>query len=156
MLRLFPASKVKSKIQLNLMPMIDFLFLMLAFFATLAIAKSNLFDTNVDLVQLTKKNDTSLFSLNEEKQHINLSITSNGTYKWITEIQEYPMATVENIKNELMHQYEIGILPRDKKNTEILLYIDKNAAWEPIAKLLFIIKEAGFEAHPIYENDAKN
>ena len=53
-----PEEKLKPKLSINLAPMIDFLFLMLAFFATLAITRATLFDTKLDLVQLEKeKND---------------------------------------------------------------------------------------------------
>ena len=54
------------------------------------------------------------------------------------------------------HHYNIGALPKNKNNTQVLLHIDKNAPWEPIAKLIFAIRETGFDAMPIFKSDEKN
>ena len=78
-----------------------------------------------------------------------------GEYKWITEVQDYSINNIKQIQNELMYQYNIGILPENKSKTQILLHIDKFAPWEQIAKLIFAIRELGFEAHPIYEPENK-
>lgn len=131
--------------------MIDFLFLMLALFATLAVSRAALYDAEVDLVQL--KAEKGAASLRAKEIHqINLKITSDGHFKWLTEFQEYPMETVEAIQQELARQYQIGALQQDKAKTEILLHIDKRAPWEPIAKTIFAIREIGFAARPVYDS----
>ena len=61
------------------------------------------------------------------------------------------MKDLKQIQNELFHHYNIGALPKDKAKTQILLHIDKQAPWENIVKLIFAIREAGFEAMPIYK-----
>ena len=61
------------------------------------------------------------------------------------------MENLEKIQNELFHHYNIGALPKDKSKTQVLLHIDKNASWEPIAKLIFAIRETGFDAMPIFK-----
>ena len=143
--------KLKPSLNLNLAPMIDFLFLMLSLFATLAITRATLFDTNLDLVHLNKEKDASLVYNKEEIYQINLSIDKSGFYKWITEIQDYPMNSLKQIQNELVHQYNMGLLPKDKNKTEVLLHIDKNATWEKVSKLIFSIRQVGFAAKPIYK-----
>lgn len=150
---LVPDDQFKPSLTPNLAPMIDFVFLMLACFATLAVTRASLYDTQLDLVKLSKPPDASLVYTNEEKAQINLSITEDGAYKWITEIQDYPMDNLETIQNELFHHYNIGALPKDKNKTQILLHIDKKAPWEPIAKLIFAIRETGFDALPIFKSD---
>jgi len=80
-------------------------------------------------------------------------VTEGGEYKWVTEIQTYPMEDLERIKKELNYQHTIGLLPKDKNQTQVLLHIDKNASWDPVAKLIFAIREEGFEAFPVYEPD---
>ncbi len=130
--------------------MIDFLFLMLALFATLAVSRAALYDAEVELVQLKpEKGAASLRA--KEIQQINLSITATGGFKWLTEFQEYPMATVQAIQEELARQYQMGALPEDKTKTEVLLHIDRKAPWEPIAKAIFAIREVGFNARPVYD-----
>jgi len=130
--------------------MIDFLFLMLALFATLAVSRAALYDSEVDLVELkAEKGAASLRA--KEIQQINLSISSAGGYKWMTEFQEYPMETVQAIQEELARQYQMGALPEDKTKTEVLLHIDKKAPWDPIAKAIFGIREVGFNARPVYD-----
>ena len=61
------------------------------------------------------------------------------------------MSTPEEIQQELNLQYQKGLLPEDKMQTQILLKIDKNATWEPILKAIFAIRDAGFEVRPVYE-----
>ena len=130
--------------------MIDFLFLMLALFATLAVSRAALYDTAVELVELKpEKGSASLRA--KEIQQINLSITSAGGYKWLTEFQEYSMETVQAIQEELARQYQMGALPEDKTKTEVLLHIDRKAPWDPIAKAIFGIREVGFNARPVYD-----
>jgi len=150
---LLPKEKEMTGMSVNLAPMIDFMFLMLSCFATLAVTRASLYDTKLELVNLSSSPTTSKVSSQEEKTNINLSISKEGTYKWITEIQDYPMETLEKIQNELFHHYNIGALPKDKANTQILLHIDKQAPWEPIARLIFAIRETGFDALPIFQSD---
>ncbi len=131
--------------------MIDFLFLMLALFATLAISRASLFDSEVTLVELKPEADATSLRTKQEISQINLSISASGQFKWLTEFQEYPMETIQAIQEELSRQYQIGALPQDKTHTEVLLHIDRKAPWEPIAKMIFGIRELGFSAHPVYE-----
>lgn len=130
--------------------MIDFLFLMLALFATLAVSRAALYDAEVELVELKpEKGAASLRA--KEIQQVNLTITAAGGYKWLTEFQEYPMETVQAIQEELARQYQMGALPQDKSKTEVLLHIDRKAPWDPIAKAIFAIREVGFNARPVYD-----
>ena len=133
----------------NFAPMIDFLFLMLALFATLAISRASLFDTEISLAEVHRK-DSSLQN-QSELQQVHLSIAQNGTYHWLTEFEKYPMQNPSALQKELIRQIEIGALPQDKSRTEILLHIDKQASWEPIAEAIFALKELGFSTHPVYE-----
>ena len=152
---LIPDENIKSTSGFNFAPMIDFLFLMLAFFATLAVTRASLFDTKLSLVQLKPESSASPISA-DEKHQINLCITDTGSYNWITDIQTYPMDNLEKIQNELNYQHQLGILPKNKLQTQILLHIDKKASWEPVAKLIFAIREQGFEAFPVYEPEESN
>lgn len=130
--------------------MIDFLFLMLALFATLALSRAALYDSEVELVDLKpKKGDTSIRA--KEVHQINLSVNSTGQYKWLTEFQEYQMETVRSIQEELARQYQMGALPEDKSKTEILLHIDQKAPWSSVAKVIFGVREVGFNARPVYD-----
>jgi biopolymer transport protein ExbD len=130
--------------------MIDFLFLMLAFFATLAVTRTALYDTQLEMVQLQKAPSASPLYPQDPLYQIHLSVSREGLYKWITEIHDYPLETVDKLQKELVHQYETGLLPLDKSQTQVLLHIDKNAPWEAVAKLIFSIREIGFEANPVY------
>ncbi len=152
---IIPEENLKSHLTFNFAPMIDFLFLMLAFFATLAISRASLYDTKLKLVKLKTENNAPIFQNTEDTHHVNLSITEKGEYKWITEINDYPISAVETIQRELLHQYKMGILPSNKTHTRVLLHIDKHAPWEPIARLIYAVQETGFEVHPIYEKDSQ-
>jgi biopolymer transport protein ExbD len=148
---LIPHDELKPSNSFNFAPMIDFLFLMLSLFATLALSKTALFDTDIELAHLKPNpGDKSLQAI-KDMQQINISIDGSGSYKWVTEFQEHAMETVESIQQELAHQYQIGALSKDKEKTEVLLHIDQNAPWGGIANLIFAIKEIGFSVHPVYE-----
>lgn len=148
-MELIPHEEIKTGQQFNFAPMIDFLFLMLALFATLAVSRAALFDAEIDLVQLNPQNGTSLRA--KETHQINLSITANGKFKWLTEFQEYPMESVQAIQEELARQYQMGALPQDKTKTEVLLHVDRKAPWEAVANTIFAIKEVGYSARPVHE-----
>lgn len=147
---LIPHDEVKPKNSFNFAPMIDFLFLMLALFATLAVSRAALFDSEIELAQLKPEKEAA--SLRSKDIHqIHLTITSEGEYKWLTEFQEYPMDNVGDIQQELARQYQMGALPENKSKTEVLLHIDKKAPWEPIASAIFSVREVGFSARPVYD-----
>lgn len=136
----------------NFAPMIDFLFLMLALFATLAISRASLFDAEINLVELKKGQENRSLRAKEDLHQINLSISADGRYKWLAEFDDYPMENTRALQAELMRQIEIGALPQDKGKTEVLLHIDQKAPWQPIAEAIFAIREMGFNAHPVYES----
>ncbi|OGN55325.1 MAG: hypothetical protein A3D96_03490 [Chlamydiae bacterium RIFCSPHIGHO2_12_FULL_44_59] len=146
---LVPHDELKPANGFNFAPMIDFLFLMLALFATLAVSRAALYDAEVELVELKpEKGAASLRS--QERHHIHISISADGGFKWLTEFQEYPMKTIAEIQQELARQYQLGALAEDKSKTEVLLHIDKQAPWGPIASLIFGIREIGFSVRPVY------
>lgn len=150
-MELIPHDELKSTHNFNFAPMIDFLFLMLALFAVLAVSRSALLDTEVSLVELKPETNATSIRAQSERQPIHISVLPSGTYKWLTEFQEYPMQSAQAIQQELARQYQLGALPQDKNQTEILLHIDRHAPWEPIAQLIFSIREVGFNVRPVYE-----
>lgn len=149
-MELIPHDELKPSQNFNFAPMIDFLFLMLALFATLAISRAALYDSEVELVELKPEKGAATLRA-KEIQQINLTIAANGAFKWLTEFQEYPMQSIQAIQEELARQYQMGVLAQDKTKTEILLHIDKKAPWEPIAQVIFGIREIGFNARPVYD-----
>ena len=149
-MELIPHDELKPNQSFNFAPMIDFLFLMLSLFATLAISRAALYDSEVSLVELKPEPNSSALRAKHETQQINLSINASGGYKWMTEFQEYSMENIGAIQEELARQYQIGALPEDKTKTEVLLHIDKKAPWEPVVNAIFAIRELGFSVHPVY------
>ncbi len=146
-----PEDDMKGRVALNLAPMIDFLFLMLIFFATLAVTRATTKDTDIDLVEIKSETKAATLAANSDVKVINLNINAEGAYKWVTEIHDYPMASAEDIGRELAMQYEKGQLPEDKTKTQVFLKIDKQAQWEPILKAIFAIRDAGFDVRPVYD-----
>ncbi len=150
---LIPEDEYKRQASINLAPVVDFLFLVIAVFATMAVTRTALYDTEVDLVKL-KNEPGALSPAKQESQIVNISVTSDGKYKWITETDEFFLERPEGIQKEIYRQQKLGILPMEKSLTKVLLHIDKDARWEPIAKAIFAIKETGCEINPVYEPSA--
>ena len=148
---LIPDEELKTKGMINLAPMVDFLFLVVALFATLAITKTGLFDSEITLAKVKEK---EMDALDKKNVHIiNLSVTKAGQYKWVTEFNEYTMDGIPSILGELSKQQKLGVISDDKSKTKILLHIDKKAEWDPIAQLVCSLKKTGYLIHPVYEFD---
>lgn len=149
-MELIPYDELKTSQNFNFAPMIDFLFLMLALFATLAISKATLFDQKVELVEHYDSQKTHQALKDRNENHLHISIRENGSYVWLTEFGEYPMNTVTEIQEELSRQYQLGILPKEKAKTVILLHVDKKAPWEAVLQLILKSSEIGFQSRPVY------
>ena len=150
---IIPEEELKGFGSLNLAPMVDFLFLVVAVFATLAVTKAALYDSAVELVKLQPTAERSPVIGRNEYYIINLSVNAEGKYKWITECSEYLIDGVKGIQSELKKQQDLGLLPKEKEKTKVLLHVDRSATWEPISQLIFSVKQAGFEIHPVYDYD---
>ena len=148
---MIPEEELKSDGSLNLAPMVDFLFLVVAVFATLAVTRAALYDNDIQLVKVQPANEYSPALGHNDNYIVNLSINDKGQYKWITEFNEYLIENVAGIQRELRKQQKLGLLPKENNKTKVLLHIDKAAQWEPIVQAIFSVREAGFEIHPVYE-----
>ena len=150
---LIPDEEIKPKGVMNLTPMVDFLFLVIAIFATLALTRTALFDSEVNLA--TVKEEGLLSSpLTNSNYTVILGVTKEGSYKWITEFNEYAMEGVSPILTELANQTELGLLPKDAESVRILLHVDKKAEWESITQLIYSLKKTGYTVRPVYEKSA--
>lgn len=149
---LIPSEELRRQGTVNLAPMVDFLFLVVAVFATFALTRAALFDGELQLVQVSSSasQKNTLIPHSQEDYIVNLSVTSDGHYKWVAEMNEYLMDNVAAIEQELERQQDLGLLPKEKSQTRVLLHIDKNAKWEPIAQLILAVREAGYTINPVY------
>jgi biopolymer transport protein ExbD len=150
-----PENELKERSGLTFAPMIDFLFLMLAFFASLAVTNVSIGQTDINLVQTKAEHSPGPSCRGDGTKVIHISILGNGEYKWVTGLKEYPMKTPTEIACELSKQHQKGLLPEDKMQTKVLLRIDKEAKWEPILNAMVAIRECGFEVHPVFQETKK-
>ena len=150
---IIPEEEIKSFGSMNLAPMVDFLFLIVAVFATLAVTKAALYDNEIKLVKVQPASESSPFIGQNDYYIVNLSVNEAGQYKWITEFNEYLIDGVKGIQSELKKQLDLGLLPKEKEKTKVLLHIDRDAKWEPIAQVIFSVRQSGFEIHPVYDYD---
>lgn len=151
-----PDEELRNRTSLNLAPLVDFLFVILAVFATLAVTRAALFDSEVKLVQVRPHEKNSPLPAQNDVYTIHLSVTEEGKYKWITETSEFLMEKVAAIPQELSKQQELGLLPKEHEKTKVLLHIDRNAKWAPIADVIFAVRDAGFTVHPVYEHQERD
>ncbi len=142
-----PVEEFKDSRGIPLAPMIDFLFLLLAFFVSLSVTRTTTQEADLELAKA--KAPGGSFAKNQEKV-IQIAVLENGQYKWATKLRDHPIATAGELAEELKRQYAKGLLPQDKQKTKIVLKIDKEATWEPILQALLAIRECGFEAKPLY------
>jgi len=147
---MIPEEELKCQKSLNLAPMVDFLFLILAVFAVLSVTRTVLYDSEVNLVKMDTQTPPPSMTDQQPGYTVLLSINDQGQYKWVTEFNEFFLDGVEAIEKELHKQQELGFLPKENEKTKVLLHIDRNANWDSIAKAIFAIKEAGFQISPVY------
>jgi len=150
-MNIIPEEEIKSYGSLNLAPMVDFLFLVVAVFATLAVTRAALYDSEIKLVKIHPASEESSAIGQNDNYIVNLSVNEKGEYKWITEFNEYLIPTIGGIQQELQKQQTLGLIPKDPSQTKVLLHIDKSAQWEPIAQVIFAVRNAGFDIHPVYD-----
>lgn len=146
---MIPEEELKKPALFNFAPMVDFLFLIVAIFAIGLAMKTSLFDADINLVKTKNK----LNYASDDKSIVNVSISPQGAYQWITDYNQYPLESPQALSEELLRQKEAGILPEDIDRVKVLIHIDKNAPWEPVAKLLIEMKKEGFSCHPVYEEE---
>lgn len=151
---MIPDDELKVKRGINLAPMVDFLFLILAVFAVLAVTRTALYDSEVNLVKMDTAAPPPSMSEAKPGHTVLLSINGTGQYKWVTEFNEFLLDGPTAVKHELLKQQEAGLLPEDKSLTKVLLHIDKGANWESIATIIFAVKEMGYQISPVYSPDA--
>jgi len=147
---MIPDDELKVQRSINLAPMVDFLFLILAVFAVLAVTRTALYDSEVSLVKMDSKTPPPTMADAKPGHTVLLSINNVGQYKWVTEFNEFLLEGPEAIKQELLKQQEAGLLPEEKSKTKVLLHIDKSANWESIATVIFAVKEMGYQISPVY------
>jgi biopolymer transport protein ExbD len=152
-MNLVPDEELKGKSSLNLAPMVDFLFLIVAVFATIAVTRAALFDSEVNLVKINQIDKAIPTIQDSELSVINLAVTAAGQYKWITEFNEFLMENIAAIEQELSKQQQLGLIPQESDKTKILLHVDRKAQWEPVVQLIFSLKREGFQISPVYEAD---
>ena len=149
---LIPEEELKPKGLMNLTPMVDFLFLVIAVFATLTVTRTALFDSEINLANVSKKEFTENAVENLDYT-VNLGVTKAGEYKWITEFNEYLMQDIPSILQELSKQQQLSLLSSDNSKIKILLHIDKKAEWDPVVQLIYSLKKTGYPIHPVYEKN---
>lgn len=134
--------------------MIDFLFLMLVFFASLAISRVMTLDTEIDLAKVQSEDGSDRRQSPQEctpQKVVSLSISQNGEYRWLAQVRDYEIPSAEGVARELQLQHQRGLLPKDKARTQVFVKIDRNAKWQSIVDLLFWVRRAGFQIYPLYE-----
>jgi biopolymer transport protein ExbD len=149
-----PDEAFKSQGRFSMAPMVDFLFLMLLFFVTLAVARDHTHATHIELVEVDSKASSSVAAAETDSaplKVIHIAIAESGSYQWQFNSHLYELSTPAELQHELLQQYEKGHLPADKSQTQLLLSIDQKARWEAILPAMMAIRDAGFDVYPVYQ-----
>lgn len=140
---LVPDEHFSPRLSFNFAPMVDFLFIVIAIFAVVAITRKALYDADVNLVQHDAPTVKSTPS--SQSNTVNLSISALGEYKWLDHSEERTYKSIQTVKEALLQNLDAP------SQNQILLHIDQNAQWTSIAKLIFAMHEEGFTVYPVYE-----
>jgi biopolymer transport protein ExbD len=147
-----PEDELKGKGSYSMAPMIDFLFILLLFFASLAVTRTTTKNTSIELVEIKPESTATTAATDDSAlKVIQIAIDHRGQYKWSIGTHVYDIDSPEALTKELLQQYQKGFLPEDKSQTQLLLTIDKKAHWESILQAIFAIRDAGFDVYPVYQ-----
>lgn len=148
---MIPDEELKRFGHINLAPMLDFLFVVVALFAILAVTRTALYDEQLHLVKVDMAKSLSANQQPSNPYLVNLSVNDAGQYKWITDFNEFAIENTAALQHELKRQQDLGLLPREPSKTTVLLHIDRYAKWKDIAQLIFAVKAMGFPISPVYD-----
>ncbi|WP_420420681.1 ExbD/TolR family protein [Simkania sp.] len=140
---LVPDEHFSPRLSFNFAPMVDFLFIVIAIFAVVAITRKALYDADVNLVKHDAPNIKA--SPRTQSHTVNLSISAQGEYKWLDASEEQTFKSIQTVKETLLQHVD------NPSQNQILLHIDQDAQWTSIAKLIFAMHEEGFTVYPVYE-----
>ena len=148
-MNLMPEEDLTQRASVNLAPMVDFLFLILAVFAVLSITTSKVFMEEIDLAQSEDVDESSLASFEMEPLH--LFVNKEGEYLLQQEDALLKFHKCQHLAHELHEQQASGQLPEDTSKVNILLHIDRQAEWEFVMQLLLGLQNAGFNVQTVYQ-----
>lgn len=148
-MNLMPEEELTQRASVNLAPMVDFLFLILAVFAVLSITSSKVFLEDIDLAQSEDTLDSSIAQF--EPQQLHLFVNKDGQYLLQEDHSTLKFEKCKQVATTLQDRQIAGYLPKDTSQVSILLHIDKQAEWEHVMQLLVSLQNAGFTVQTVYQ-----
>jgi len=132
---LIPDEYLHPKGGINFAPMVDFLFLTLTVFATLAFSRSALSEMSLETAPKREEQRETPSS------GITLSILGEGGYSLKKGKELLPISSIKALKETLTSQ--------GKKGQAVFLHIDNSAKWDAILPVIVAVEEAGLTPYPI-------
>ena len=117
---LIPDDELTTRTGFNFAPMVDFLFIVIAIFAVVAITRKALYDSHVTLVRHDSENFATASPKGKDTQTVNLSISSDGQYKWL-ETSSNPLIfdSIETVKKSARNIDLKSVFPILRNRVEI-------------------------------------
>jgi biopolymer transport protein ExbD len=150
-MNLLPDEDMSHRASINLAPMVDFLFLILAVFAVLSITSSKMFVEEIELAQTDEVNEAISYA---DQEPLHLFVNKEGEYILQKDNTPYKFFRCQHLNHELQKMRSSGELPYDPKKVSILLHIDKQAEWESVMQLLLSLQNGGYQVQTVYSQSA--
>lgn len=147
---LIPDDELKKMGTIHWAPMVDFLFVVIAVLATFTLTRTYLFDHKVELASTSAPLVPGQSEAVQQKVLVHLSVDRQGQCKWLEESSEREMENSESVRSRLLLLKSEGALPSQREEVKVLLHIDKEAPWAPIADLILAVRETGYAVYPVY------
>ncbi len=150
MIEMVPDEELKRFEKIQWAPMVDFLFIIVIVFATLAALRTMVMDKELSLAEALPQKESASSAAPYATTAMHLSINHLGKYKWLSGNSELILSNPHALAQTLAYLKKQGVLPCPGKMT-ILLHIDKSAPWQPVADAIFTVREAGYDIRPVYQ-----
>lgn len=149
---LIPEEELKKQQGLNLAPMVDFLFLIIAVLACMALTHAFLFDSDLKLAQINES--AAHNSPTDPKGILHLSLDSQGSCRWLLESALPQPTELSRLSEDVMTFRTLGLFPSSGE-VKIFLHIDQHVEWGQAVNAILTARQTGLAVHPVFESQAK-
>lgn len=147
---LIPDSELSQSKGLNMAPMVDLLFILLAVIIVAFITRAAIFDTEFKLVK-AKTEEKIPIDTSAALKGLMVKVFEKGLYTLTFEGTETSYENVEELSSaisKLVNEHKIT-----KSEHPVLLKIEKDSKWESVAEVILKTKQIGLEVRPLYEQE---
>ncbi len=145
---LIPDEELNCQRGMNLAPMVDFLFLIIAILSTMVLTKAFLFDSNLEMAKVQTSQE--LAQNTDPRGLLHLALDPSGNCRWLLENAAPKATELTHLSEDVQAFQKLGLFP-SSDNVKIFLHIDSHTEWGTAINAILAARETGYSVHPVFE-----